>query len=198
MAILKKNIPDNILHHNTAPGGAPALPISFAGRWEHYAWIPLPVFIIAIGVITFARIPVVYNPPTLLPILDILFLSIILFFVSFLAAHSYLSRHSSVILFLGSGALAFGLSAALAGFSSFRSAQNPAITIFNVGAFLAAAFHLLSAIESFVGSEDKTHSYRWPFLAAMYGATIAITVLFLWRPSDICSRHSISKCRRRR
>ncbi len=73
------------------------------------AWLPIPIFIIAIGVLTSFRFDANWNPPVLIPALNIIFGITCTFFVFVLATKSYLAGHSRTILFLGCAMLAAGL-----------------------------------------------------------------------------------------
>jgi hypothetical protein len=47
-------------------------------RLRPLAWFPLPFFLGAVGVLACVRVNAVYNPPYLLPVLNILFLTCVL------------------------------------------------------------------------------------------------------------------------
>gem|GEM_PF-7023632 len=89
----------------------------------------------------------VFEGPFLLPILNFLFLGLISFGVSWLAAKSYLKSGSLSVIMLGSGALAFGIIGISAGwFIYLPDGVNIAVTIFNCGALLYGILNFLSSI----------------------------------------------------
>ena len=71
-------------------------------RW---LWLPIPFFLIIIIILRVNHVEFVWNPPMLLPTMNLSFLTLNSCLVAFLAAVSYLSGRSQAILFLGCGTL---------------------------------------------------------------------------------------------
>jgi len=105
----------------------------------------IPAFLIAIMVIYVAGWKMVWNPPGILPLLNVTFLSSVSFLISILAARSYLYNRSLAVLMLGCGTLSLGLGAALVIISSLNASANEVASIYNTCACLAGLFHLMSA-----------------------------------------------------
>jgi PAS domain S-box-containing protein len=140
------------------------------------AWLPVPFFLIAIGLLAFLPVEAAWLPPLLLPALNIFFLTFVSFLVSVLAARSYLAGHSMAVLFLGCGTLALGLGGAVAVFTPAKTTPNWMVTIYNSGAFFAGVCHLVSAIRAFSASKRPPRS-GWTVLVFFYLVVIAIIVM---------------------
>lgn len=140
---------------------------------ERFAWLPILCFCAAIGMLAFLRLQVAWNPPLLLPALNILFLTCISFLVSILAARSFLAGQSPAVLLLGCGSLALALASALAVLPLAGLTANRAVTIYNTGACLAGICHLVSAVLALSAGGGKPRS-PWSLLARLYLAVIAI------------------------
>ncbi|MGZ7050037.1 MAG: hypothetical protein ACXVHO_08525 [Methanobacterium sp.] len=97
----------------------------------------IPIFILIIIIATLLHNKAVWSPYPIIPLLNITFLSIIMFFVSILAARSYLEGRSIPMLLLGCGTLVLGLGASLAGFELLGNNVNSTISIYNTSAFLS-------------------------------------------------------------
>jgi two-component system, chemotaxis family, sensor kinase Cph1 len=138
----------------------------------YLAWLPIPIFLIIILILAWFRFGVVLNPPLLFAALNIIFLSIIMFFVSLLAIRSYLAKRSVIILLLGSGTLALGLGGLIAGVAILGNTPNPTVSIYNTSACIAGFFILVSAILS-ITMRTKILKSIWPLLAS-YLAVIAL------------------------
>ncbi|MDD1774723.1 MAG: hypothetical protein LUQ24_04280, partial [Methanobacterium sp.] len=150
---------------------------SLKKSYLHYlAFLPIPFFLILIFILVMFRFGVVWNPVFLFSALNIIFLSIIMFFVSILAVRSYLADHSLVILLLGSGTLALGLGALLAGLTIVENTVNTTVTIYNTMALISSIFIIFSAVSSI-----KFHSKRlksiWPLFISYLSVFLLITVL---------------------
>jgi len=82
---------------------------------ERLGAIAVPGFIAIIATLAILDIRAVFEPRSLLFILNAVFISIIPFVVAYIAARSYLTSGSPGSLFLGCGVLAFGSAGLLAG-----------------------------------------------------------------------------------
>jgi PAS domain S-box-containing protein len=120
----------------------------------------------------------VWNPPGLLPALNVIFLSSISFIISILAARSFLSGRSFAVLLLGCGTLALGLGAALVVLPSIGSTANSLITIYNTSALLAGSCHLLSAIVLLTSGRKRLKT-GWPALLSFYLIIIVLVCILL-------------------
>ena len=140
------------------------------------AFLPIPFFLILIFILVIYNFGVVWNPVFLFSALNIIFLSIIMFFVSILAVKSYFADHSVVILLLGSGTLALGLGALVAGLTILENTVNTTVTIYNTMAFVSSVFIIFSAV-----STIKFHSKRlksiWPLFICYLSVFLFIAVL---------------------
>ena len=154
-------------------------PIHVSGESQtsiiHYlAWLPIIIFIIIITILALFRSDAVWNPHFLIPALNITFLSFIMFFVSVLAARSYLIERSVTLLLLGCGTLTLSLGAFLGGFSLLGNNINSTISIYNTAACLSGSFHLASVIFSLRRHSVKPQS-GWPYLLFSY-FTVFLTI----------------------
>lgn len=143
---------------------------------ERFAWVPIIFFCGTIGVLVSLRLEATWNPPHLLPALNIFFLTCVSFLVSVLAARSYLAGQSIGFLLLGCGTLALGLAGALVALPLARSTPNWIVTSYNTGACLAGACHLVSAVRAFSADRSKPSS-SWMLLVRSYLAIIAIIAI---------------------
>jgi uncharacterized membrane protein len=156
---------------------AAAPPKSAPTPWaKRFAWLPIPLFLAAVAVLARLDTDLVYNPPFLIPALNILFLTVVSIVVSSLAARSYLARRASATLFLGCGTLALGLGGLVAVVPFSRPAPNWMVTNYNGAAFIAAVCHLISAVW---GSQAMASRVRrpGPLLAGAYLAVVAVISL---------------------
>lgn len=146
----------------------------------HYlAGLPILIFIIIIAILTLFHNDAIWSPHFLIPALNITFLSFIMFFVSVLAARSYLIERSVTLLLLGCGTLTLSLGAFLGGFSLLGNNINSTISIYNTAACLSGSFHLASVIFSLRRRSVKPQS-GWPYLLFSYFTVfLAIGILAL-------------------
>lgn len=157
------------------PKHAPTLPIKRLPtfRPERFAWLPIFCFCLAIGMLAFLRLQAVWNPPLLLSVLNIIFLTCISFLVSLLAARSFLAGQSPAVLLLGCGTLALALASALASLPLIDLTPNRRVTIYNTGACLAGVCHLAGALWAFSVGGSKPR-YGRSLLVWLYLTVIAI------------------------
>jgi PAS domain S-box-containing protein len=153
-----------------SPGGAASKAAASVGGRR--AWIALPVFAAVELALGLAGPDVVLNPPFLLTVLNVLFLTVVSLLISFLAARSFLTGHPLAVLLLGCGTLALGLGGALAAIPAGPVSPNRTATTYNTAALLAALFHLLGT----AGSLPRQRPARrggWAVTAALYTCTSA-------------------------
>jgi len=144
-----------------------------------FAWLPIPAFLMAIAILAHLDSGTVWNPHHLLAVLNIMFLTCIAAVISILAARSYLSGHSSIILFFGSGMLALSLGSAMAGFYPGKPDPNWTVTVYNLSAFLMSLC-ILTGTMTGVFAQPRRLMHGWPVLASFYcGITVIELVLVL-------------------
>lgn len=86
-----------------------------------------------------------------------LFMSVVAFLVAHISAKGYLKNGLPIVLLLGGGALAFGLSTLFCGLAvQFVGPGNVPATIYNTGLILAGTLHTLSAVLSVVKRGTST------------------------------------------
>lgn len=144
---------------------------------ERFAWLPIPFFCLAIGALAFLPFETAWNPPHLLPALNILFLTCISFFISILAAKSYLAGQSTAVLFLGCGTLALGLASVLAAAPLAEVTPNVRITLYNTGVCLSGICHLVCAVWIFSANGSKLRSGKSLLVSFYFAVTAIIGIL---------------------
>ncbi len=156
--------------------------LSNSNSWFHYlAWLPIPIFLIIILFLAWFRPATVWNPLLLFTSLNIIFLTLIMIFVSILAIRSYLTKSSLVILLLGSGSLALGLGGLIAGIAILGNNPNSTVSIYNTSACISGIFILASAILS-ISIKTKILRSLWPLSTSYVGVIVLIGfVAFLVR-----------------
>lgn len=115
--------------------------------------IPIPLFVIlavSLHLLEFDN-SVIFDPPGLLPLLNLLFLFICPVFVGYMAAKAYIESGSSVLITMSSGVFLLAFGSLIAGFLLPVKGPNAVITIHNISAGLSGVFHLLGAMLVFVG-----------------------------------------------
>jgi PAS domain S-box-containing protein len=145
---------------------------------RYLPWLPIPIFLVTIIILAIYRSEIIWNPLLLFAALNIIFLSIIMFFVSILALRSYQAKNSIVILLLGSGTLALGLGALLAGLSILGNNVNSTVTIYNTSACISAVLILTSAVLS-IKMSLKTLQSKWLIIISYLGIIALITLVAL-------------------
>ncbi|MGZ7047924.1 MAG: PAS domain S-box protein, partial [Methanobacterium sp.] len=140
---------------------------------NHLAAASIPIFILIIIIAALLHNKAVWSPYPIIPLLNITFLSIIMFFVSILAARSYLEGRSIPMLLLGCGTLVLGLGASLAGFELLGNNVNSTISIYNTSAFLSGVCYLSSVILGLRMKPSKAKN-GWLSLLISYLAIFAV------------------------
>ncbi len=144
------------------------------GRW---VWVAIPLLIAAVAVLRVLGVNSSHESAVLLATLNTLLLAASLFIMAFLAARSYLLGGSRALWPLGWGALLLGLSYLLGGLLIPR--PNAAVTVSNVGIFLAGACFLLSAFWALTGNGPDLRPIRqvWNVAAPYVGVLAFIGLL---------------------
>jgi PAS domain S-box-containing protein len=142
------------------------------------AWLIAPVLLVVIILLGLSSPTAVWNPPNLIPALNVIFLSSISFFVSILAAISFLKDRSVVALLLGGGTLALGLGASMASLPSVNATANSMIVMYNTAALLAGLLNLAAAA-ILSSAKPKRLESKWAPLIIAYLMITALAGLLL-------------------
>jgi anti-sigma regulatory factor (Ser/Thr protein kinase) len=108
-------------------------------------WLLLPLLAVAVIVLSILRLDEAFNPEGLFTTANIIFLTLFSFFVSVLAARSYLLGRSEAVLLMGCGTLALGLGALLAAVHAAGPDAKSIPAVYNTAALLAGLCHLGAA-----------------------------------------------------
>jgi PAS domain S-box-containing protein len=109
--------------------------------WFRLAWLPIPLLLLTMAVFADAKLGDIHDSFYLRLALNFVFLTLVFLFVAYLVGRSFLSRSTPGLLLLGCGVLIWGVGA-VASIVLGRRDVNVAVTIFNLGACLAALCHL--------------------------------------------------------
>jgi PAS domain S-box-containing protein len=143
--------------------------VSWLQRW---AWLPVPVFLTVICVLAFLRFDVIWNPPFLIPALNLFFGVGVGFFVAILAVRSYSANRSLTIQFLGCAMLAAGLGTIGNVLYFVENNMNANISILSMMLCLSMFCYLASALSGLSHGSPRRQS-RW-LLPASYLVILAI------------------------
>lgn len=91
---------------------------------------------------------IVFDPPGLLPALNLIFLFICPMITCFFAAKGFLNNGATSLLFIVCGVFAFALGGLVAGFLLPAKGPNAVITIHNTAVFISGTCHFLGALIS--------------------------------------------------
>ena len=121
---------------------------NWRGSALHFSgFILLPVLIVIAIVLYILDIPATYGSTLLFQVLTYIFSTGCSLIIAFFAVRTYVFTSTWRVLFLGGGALAFGVASLLAGWL-LTASFNLAVTVSNFGVLLAATLHLLGAIQN--------------------------------------------------
>ena len=148
--------------------------------------VPLPLVIVSVVVFNIILPPpaqfskgLAFEPPFLNAILYTIFLAFTSFMVGYISFKSYIQNGWIFLVFLGSGALAWGSTSLLSGWlTNLPSGPNPAITISNTGALVASIFHVISGTWSRGPSPHKSPKIRRSIIILAYGGVLGFTGLY--------------------
>lgn len=105
--------------------------------------VSLPATLASIILLTVLNVGGVYEPPWLSLFTNLIFISLVSIFISYLSAKAFLNGGSFRLLFLGGGMLTLGLSVIGAGWLvNLSNGTNLSVTVHNIGILLAAVLHL--------------------------------------------------------
>lgn len=125
---------------------------------EKLAFISLPFFLMLSVSILLVSPATIFEPPLLLPILNMIFLTIVPLFAVIAMLQDFVKNGLARNLFFACALLVFGLTSMVAGLAiSLPTSPNPTVTIHNIGAFIAAL--LLCAAPSVQDSPGHWKTY---------------------------------------
>jgi len=156
--------------------GATEVQRSGFGRLKILALLPVALVIVQIFVAAFSDSDTVFEPPYLLTVLNILFLTAVPFAIAYLAWRDCRETGQLNLLMIGCAMVSFGFGSLLAGFAgNVAGGQNLVVTVHNTGALLAAALLVIAAVLSLL----KAPQYKLEHHRALYSGTgyLAIVVL---------------------
>ena len=149
------------------------------GSW---AWLPVPVFLLAAAVLWWADSRTVYESPYLLMGLNLVFVTGVSLFVAYLMGRSFLARGQPGLLLLGCGVLFWGASGSMAivanlaqGGGSQGLEVNLASTIHNTCVWVSSLCHLAGVAFSLRWGLSLPAMRRW--LAGGYAAALGLVGL---------------------
>ncbi|MBU3915540.1 PAS domain-containing protein [bacterium] len=142
--------------------------------------IPIPIFVILLISLRVLGLgdSVIFDPPGLLPFLNMLFLFMGPVFVSYLAAKGYLESGSFSLIVLGSAVFSFALGSLIAGFLLPAEGPNDVITVHNVSACMSGILHFTGTAIVFIGiqpEQDVRKRKRW--LVILYSVVFALLAI---------------------
>ena len=138
------------------------------------AIVPVPLLIAIIIILAFINPTLVFEPPFLLPTLNVLLLSLIPFSVAYLAWKSYAKSGALPLLFVGCGMVAFGYGSLVAGFTiNIPGGTNLTPTIHNTGALIGAISFVAAALFALW----KDAAYKSPKHGGLYLGLCYLAVL---------------------
>ena len=144
------------------------------GWQKSLAILPLPLLIAIIIMLAFINPALVFEPPFLLPILNVLFLSLIPFTVAYLAWKSYATSGTLTLFLVGCGMVALGSGSLVAGFIiNIPGGTNLNVTIFNSGALIFATLLVAGALFAL----QKATPYKSPKHGGLYLGLCYLAVL---------------------
>ena len=147
-------------------------------RWLGAAAVP--AFIALILALAILDIRAVFEPPLLLPMLNMLFVSAVSFAVAYISARCYLTMGLPNILLLGCGVLTFGAGNLIAGWLiTSPGAPNINVIIHNTGALFGSLFHAAGATLALPGiTAAKASKHRkLGVILAYLGVLVFIALL---------------------
>ena len=122
-----------------------------------------------------------FEPPLLLPILNVVFLFAASGVVAYVAMVSYLSGGSLTVLLLGCGVLTLGTGSLVAGWLGSYAGPNANITVFTVSALFASILHVGGSMSGLRQRPPKSGpSARGRNLAEAYLGVFVLVGLLSW------------------
>jgi PAS domain S-box-containing protein len=143
-----------------------------------FAWLPIPIFIVLIGILWLAGVKIVLEPPFLFPLLNFIFATAVSFFVAYLAVVSFARNASVTVLMLGSGMLFFGINSFILGIAVQIGHINVGVTVYNTSMLFGGMCHLLAASALVMQYRIERHAIL--ILSATYALVLTITGLLTY------------------
>ncbi len=138
------------------------------------AWLPIPAFLALFGALAWLGRGASFEPPYLLPTLNILLITGVCVPVALLAARSYINGESASVLLLGCGSLAIGVASAISGLSIVTMPwSDVAVTVYNVGVLLAGGCHVATAVLA-LRPAPPSHASSGRMAVAIAYATVVV------------------------
>lgn len=144
------------------------------GHLSRYAWIPIPLLVVAIAGLWVADLRTDYESHFLLLVLNLTFRSLVALYISYLAARSFQISGQPGLLMLGCGSLMWGLSSTASALL-IDSSGNLGNTVYSFGALWAALCHLGGLL---LREGRLQRTIRW--LTASYAVVVVAIGLLAW------------------
>lgn len=123
----------------------------------------------------------VFEPSSLLPVLNTVFLSFIPFVTVFSSTRLFLAVGRLPFLILGSGLLVLGTGGCVSGwFISQPGGPNTTVTIYNSAAFLSALLLFAGEFALLLTPKDQPVPRRFPLVVALYLTVLAVCTGMIW------------------
>ena len=184
---MKKELPAEACPPVAGPASATRRPAAGHDRRPELVGVAaLAAIAVLIAVFHRLMLDAAYAPPTLLAVLNLVFLGAAPVFVAVVAARSYLAERSRVLLLLGCGNLALAAGAVGSGLHLGGPDANAFVTVYATAAAGAAACGLASAVLSAVRTAKNSPGGRWTLWAAygtvgvVAGAVVVLVRAGLW------------------
>ncbi|HEY5912403.1 MAG TPA: PAS domain S-box protein [Verrucomicrobiae bacterium] len=142
-------------------------------RAPRFAWLPIPILLLAVGVSYFTEAATSYPFVRGWVTLNLILLTLVSLFMAHLIARGFLLRGSPALLPLGCGVVVWGASAAATAFAA--KDMNALSTVQNSGAFLSAVCHLAGSLMFL----RPVRPFRVPglWLPVWYGAGLVVVAI---------------------
>ncbi len=160
--------------------------MTISGQGKGFDWLrllailPLPCLVILIIFFAYTDPGNVIEPPYLLTVLNLVFLTLIPFSIAYLAGRSFSSSGQISILLIGCGMTAFGFGSLIAGLLiGFPGGTNLTAAVHNTGSLLASIFLCASGFLALQKAPQlKLEKYHGFYLAFIYPAVIIFIAIF--------------------
>ena len=138
------------------------------------------ILAISLNLLEFGR-SAIFEPPGLLPLLNLFFLFICPMIVGCLAAKGYLETGSISLITLGGGVFSLGLGSLIAGFLLQAKGPNAVITIHNISVCLSGVFHFTGAAMALAGfkPEQDARKRKYIIVTVLTGIFAFLVILTL-------------------
>ena len=135
---------------------------STARFYDFLPVIPILVFFVLAIILHFSGFDDSYtfDPPGLLPLLNLIFLFICPMIVGYIATKGYMASGSVSLLTLGCGVFSMAVGSLIAGFLLQAEGPNAVITIHNISVCIAGIFHFSGVSLAFTGSPTEKYPHK--------------------------------------